>query len=137
MQNTFGTAGKSTRDMQMRRRRIIYIVMGVLTVITIAGAIFLANKQNWYRVGGWALLILIFLYLLPPIANRILKKPEKELAQFRRGAVGEEAVGALLAQLDPHIYLMMRDLLERGVIGIDYLGLLSSGNQNWLLITFL
>ncbi len=109
MQNPFGTAGKSVREMAKRRRRIIYFILIIVIFLTVVGVIFLADRRNLPKVGGWALAILAFLYLLPSIADLFLKKPEKEYGQMKRGAVGEEQVGALLAQLDPKNYVVMHD----------------------------
>ncbi len=112
MQNQFGTAGKSVREMARQRRRTIYFILAIVTILTLADVIFLANNNNVRLIGGGAtLVILVLLYLLPSIADRFLKKPEKEYGQMKRGAVGEEVVGALLAQLGAD-YVVQHDTIS-------------------------
>lgn len=99
MPGHFNTAGKSTREMADQRRKqgitVGLIVLGILVV----AYLLLTNSQQLGLGGGVLLVLLILLRIVPDWFDGYSRRQAKTVRRAERGAVAEEQVGELLAQL--------------------------------------
>lgn len=104
-------AGKSTRKMAQKRRRITnYILIGLL-VITIILALTVQNWRTLGLSGGAVLVLLMILQALPDLIDKPIKGRIKAERRADRGAVAEEIVGEILVGLDEDFFVL-HDILS-------------------------
>jgi hypothetical protein len=105
------TAGKSTRKMAGRRRRIaIWIAfIGFIIIVVISLYVF-KNYRLW--VGGGTIFLVFVLFGIPfftRLLDNILAKKLKEEKRAIRGARSEEKIGEILAELSED-FLVLHDI---------------------------
>lgn len=110
MQNQFGQAGKSTRERgeQLRKNAILFtIVIGVAAL----AIMFVFLESITALLGGVGLLIFlgIIVFVIFNFTKRSSKKKVGLIENYMQGAVGEEKIGELLAQLEPDQYVVLHD----------------------------
>jgi hypothetical protein len=110
MSNRTGTAGKSTRQMAQRRRKTAIWMAIFVIVAALALTLVILNQKALGLGGGAVLALLIALRLLPDLMNRPISRQIKARDRADRGALAEEKVGDLLAQLDPQTFLVLHDI---------------------------
>jgi hypothetical protein len=99
-------AGKSTREMAQRRRRITNLILiGVLIV----GIILFLIIQKWQALGlsgGTVLVLLVILRVLPDFIDKPIKRRIKAERRADRGAAAEEVIGELLSDLGEDFFVL-------------------------------
>lgn len=94
-----GQAGKSTREMASKRRKIAIIVAVVAMVMILLVGLVLQNSRALGIGGIGVLVLLMMLKIVPEVADAKVKQKKKEERRAVRGAIAEERVGDLLEQL--------------------------------------
>lgn len=110
MSNRSGTAGKSTRQMAQRRRKSAIWMAIFIIVAALILTLVILNQKALGLGGGVVLVLLILLRLLPDLMNRPISRQIKARDRADRGALAEEKIGDLLAQLDPQAFFVLHDV---------------------------
>ena len=117
-------AGASTREMERKRWNtgLIINLAGLVVAILIL-IVFLTNPK-WIPAPV-LLVLLVVVLVLPSFISRKVNQKLKESKRAGRGAVAEEKVGELLAELGPD-FLVLHDV-ECAYGNIDHLVIASNG----------
>lgn len=103
MKDDTNRPGRSTRHMARNRRRsALIIAVGGLAFVTLMAILLQSNVLA--GVGGASIVLLILIRLVSDIADRETSRQLKAERRAIRGAVGEEAVGAILAKMGPDYF---------------------------------
>jgi len=101
-----GIAGKSTREMAAKRRKIaLWIGLGGLGLLLLMG-IFVQYSSSWgLELVGFFILLFGF-PIIQAIIKLVFKRKIKETKRAIRGAKAEEKVGELLERLSEDFYVL-------------------------------
>lgn len=99
-------AGKSTRKMAQDRRSATNLILIGVLVLAIVLALAIQNWQALGLGGGVVLGLLFLLRVLPDLIDKPIKRRIKEERRADRGAVAEEVVGDLLADLNEDFFVL-------------------------------
>ena len=102
-------AGASTRQMAQKRRRITYLILIGILLLAIVMAFVINNGQALGLGGGIVLVLLILLYFLPNLIDKPINRRIRKARRADRGAIAEEKVGDLLAELNED-FLVLHDI---------------------------
>jgi len=101
-----GQAGKSTRKMAQNRRRTTNLILIGALILAIILALTIQNWQALGLGGGAVLGLLILLRALPGLIDKPIKRRIKEERRADRGAIAEEVIGNLLANLGEDFFVL-------------------------------
>lgn len=110
MSNRSGTAGKSTRQMAKRRRNVaIWMAVITLGIVIVLGLVVM-NQRALGLGGGAVLVLLIIMRILPDLIDQPLARQKKAEKRAIRGAIAEERIADLLAELDTQAFFVLHDI---------------------------
>ena len=103
-------AGKSTRQMAQKRRRITYLILFGVLILIIGLALVYDNRKALGLGGSAALLIIFLIRTLPDLIEKPINHRIKKARRADRGAIAEEKIGDLLAELGED-FLILHDVV--------------------------
>lgn len=99
-------AGASTRQMAQKRRRVTYLILFGVLILIIGLAIVYGNRKALGLGGGAAILIILLIRILPDLIEKPINRRIKKARRADRGAIAEENIGDLLAELGEDILIL-------------------------------
>lgn len=99
-------AGSSTRQMAQKRRRVTYLILLGVLILIIGLAIVYGNRKTLGLGGGAVMLIILLIRILPDLIEKPINRRIKKARRADRGAIAEENIGDLLAELGEDILIL-------------------------------
>ena len=93
-----------------KRRRITYLILFGVLILIIGLALVYDNRKALGLGGGAALLIIFLIRILPDLIEKPINRRIKKARRADRGAIAEEKIGDLLAELGED-FLILHDVV--------------------------